>query len=283
MVLARELVEVAPGVLVATSVVYRTSSTVLLGDDGTCLLVDPGITAKEIAGLAAAVGDRGLRPIAVWSTHHHWDHLLDGPDLSGLPRWGVPVRPGRQPGARNLQAARDEDDELAAAVAADAEDAVADIAAVPTGFPVRFDESLASGQRLDWPGPPVVVFAHAAHAPAHTVLHLPEVGVAIAGDMLSDIEIPLLDDVALDPVGDYRAALDALESLEFAVVVPGHGHVGTDVPDRLARDRAYLDSLAQADPARDPRAVAGWLQAQDDRQRAFVRATEPPRSAGVAL
>jgi hypothetical protein len=43
---------------------------------------------------------------------------------------------------------------------------------------------------------------------------IPRAGVLLAGDMLSDIEVPLLDLLAADPIGDYRAGLDLLTAGE---------------------------------------------------------------------
>src|SRR3546814_7155362 len=39
-------------------------------------------------------------------------------------------------------------------------------------------------------------------------LLVPDAGVLIAGDMLSDVEVPLPDLAAEDPLGDYERALD---------------------------------------------------------------------------
>ena len=45
--------------------------------------------------------------------------------------------------------------------------------------------------------------------------------------MCSDVEIPLLDTVATDPLGDYRTGMERLASVPgVRQVVPGHGHVG---------------------------------------------------------
>jgi hydroxyacylglutathione hydrolase len=255
--------EVAAGVLVATSAVYSTNSVVLVGERDTCLLVDPGVTAGEIAALCAEVARLRLRPVAIWSTHHHWDHLLDGPELQHLPRWGVPVRPGRFPGMRNLLAELETSDELADALAARPGDTAASLATPPVGFPVEVGPG--PGQALAWDGPRVVVLTHHAHAPAHTALHLPDAGVLMAGDMLSDVEIPLLDAEGDDPEGDYRAGLALLADTAARVVVPGHGSAGTDLADRVAGDTAYLDSLASSPT--DPRLTAAWLRAADARQR----------------
>jgi hydroxyacylglutathione hydrolase len=55
--------EIAPGVLVATGVLYTTTTVVVgpdgSGPDGSCLVIDPAVTVAEIAGLAAALAARG--------------------------------------------------------------------------------------------------------------------------------------------------------------------------------------------------------------------------------
>jgi glyoxylase-like metal-dependent hydrolase (beta-lactamase superfamily II) len=88
-----------------------------------------------------------------------------------------------------------------------------------------------AGSEIPWAGPRATIVAHEAHAPGHGAVFLPETGVLVAGDMCSDIEIPLLDGESADPFGDYRHGLGALASLAgVRVVVPGHGHAG-DRPD----------------------------------------------------
>jgi len=94
-----------------------------------------------------------------------------------------------------------------------------------------------------------------------------ERGVLIAGDMLSDVLIPMLDvHGAADPIEDYLAALRLLEGVAGGVdvLVPGHGSVGgaDQVPARAERDRAYVLALREGHGAGDPRvgpsARPGW-------------------------
>ena len=68
--------EIADGVFVATADLYTTTTTVVAGADGGCLLIDPAVTVADLAALAGWLSARGLRPVAGWSTHPHWDHLL---------------------------------------------------------------------------------------------------------------------------------------------------------------------------------------------------------------
>ena len=90
-------------------------------------------------------------------------------------------------------------------------------------------------------------------------------GVLLAGDMFSDVLIPLLDRRRPDQVGAYETALDRLEESvrQVDVLIPGHGAVaeGPEVAARLAADRAYIDALRRGEEPVDARLGpdAGWL------------------------
>ena len=103
-------------------------------------------------------------------------------------------------------------------------------------------------------------------------------GVLIAGDMCSDIEIPLLDTLATDPLGDYRTGMERLASVPgVRQLVPGHGHIGdaAELRRRLALDAAYLDTITSGKPAGDPRLTKDspeWMLVMHDEQvRYFER------------
>lgn len=239
----RELTEVARGVWTATAVTWTSLTTIIVAADGSCLVVDPGITVAELDGLVAAISARGWRVAAGFSTHPHWDHLLWSTALGDVPRWAT---------ARGAAVATTTHDDAVAkaAEAAPGHDAglLGRVTALPPGT-----------REIPWTGPRAIVVAHQAHCPGHAALALPDAGVLLAGDMLSDLEIPLLDADATDPLADYRVALDLLEAatVEHGVrtVVPGHGHVGdaSELARRLAADRAYLATVAAGGSSDDPR------------------------------
>jgi glyoxylase-like metal-dependent hydrolase (beta-lactamase superfamily II) len=134
-------------------------------------------------------------------------------------------------------------------------------------------EPLAAAE-VAWDGPRAVVVAHDAHAPGHGALFLPGSGVLVAGDMCSDIEIPLPDMDDTDPFGGYRHGLGMLASLAgVRVVVPGHGHVGdaAEFRRRIAADFAYLDAVeAGRDPADSRLDGEDWLRAEHARHLALA-------------
>ena len=104
----------------------------------------------------------------------------------------------------------------------------------------------------------VRIVEHQAHAPGHAALLIEERGVLVAGDMLSDVLIPMLDlSDAADPIEDYLAALRLLEGVagDVDVLVPGHGSIGgaDQVQARIDQDRAYVQALRDARDPSDPR------------------------------
>ena len=252
----RELTEAAPGVFVATAVLYTTTSTVLCDPGGGCLVVDPAVTVAEVTGLAAELAHRGLRPQAGWATHPHWDHVLWSRELGAVPRYAT---------ARAAAVAERERERLIENVTASAPGHDLELFGRLT--------PLAAGL-IPWDGPPAQIVEHDAHEAGHGALFLPDTGTLLAGDMLSDLEIPLLACEDSDPVGRYRAGLDLLAALDVRILVPGHGHVGdrAEFSRRLRADEVYLDRLqrGQAAAGKDERIGASWLRAEHERQFGFL-------------
>jgi glyoxylase-like metal-dependent hydrolase (beta-lactamase superfamily II) len=145
-----------------------------------------------------------------------------------------------------------------------------DLLGLITGLPAEMAQ-------IPWDGPRVRIIEHQAHAPGHAALLIEDRGVLVAGDMLSDVLIPMLDlNGIADPIEDYLAALRLLEGVagDADVVVPGHGSVGgaDQVYARIDQDRAYVHALRDADVPSDPRvgpsATFGkdWLPGVHERQ-----------------
>ena len=241
----------------ATSSFALTTSAVVIGAAGKCLVIDPGVTVPEIAALAAELRERGLTPAVAWSTHPHWDHMLWCRELGEAPRYAAPAavqiaeteRGGMVEGAQ--RSAPGHDLELLARLTA-------------------LDAAL-----IAWDGPTAELIVHDGHAPGHGAVFLPETGVLVAGDMCSDVEIPLLDTEAQDGFGDYRAGLAALAAVpDVRQVVPGHGHVGdaAEFRRRLAADSGYLDALALLEPFDDSRITEDWMREAHDSHLRYMRA-----------
>lgn len=247
--------EVADGVLVHTSGFCLTNTVVVRGDDGV-LVVDAGITESELVCLADDLDRAALSVVAGFSTHPHWDHLLWHDRLGDVPRHATSpaeatVRERLPDAAARARVAAMMPPEIAGEVPLDR---LGEVTGLPDGTTY-----------LPWSGPAVRVVEHRGHAPGHAALLVEGRGVLVAGDMLSDVLVPMLDPGDPDAVSTYLAALDLLEQVagDAAVVVPGHGSVGEgEVRARVERDRAYVAALLDPDFPGDPRvgaaAPVGW-------------------------
>ena len=240
--------QIAEGVLIHESEFCQSNAVVVHGRAGV-LLIDPGVLGYEMAALANDLSDSGQTVVAGFSTHPHWDHLLWHPKLGTAPRYGT---------ARCAATARDRLSD-AGAKARIAELIPPDIAGqVPLDLLGLITGLPAEKAQIPWDGPHVRIIEHQAHAPGHAALLIEERGVLVAGDMLSDVLIPMLDltDTA-DPIEDYLAALRLLEGVagDVDVLVPGHGSLGgaDQVHARIDQDRAYLHALRDTHVVSDPR------------------------------
>jgi glyoxylase-like metal-dependent hydrolase (beta-lactamase superfamily II) len=252
----RELIEVADGVLVATSAIMSTTSTLLVGD-GEALLIDPCWLPSELDGLADAIDDRGLTVVGGFSTHAHYDHLLWHERFGAAPRWASRA---------TAALARDGRAELLEGLGADFPLPLAElmgrVRGVDAGIPAS---SVPRGF-----APELVI--HDGHAPGHTAVWLPDQRVLIAGDMLSDVELPL--PFAPDDLEAYVAALDLLAGYapRAAVVIPGHGTPGGDAQLRLDADRRYLDDVAVGRVPADPRRANPGMEQEYERLKQMIAA-----------
>jgi glyoxylase-like metal-dependent hydrolase (beta-lactamase superfamily II) len=160
-----------------------------------------------------------------------------------------------------------------------AEDMSLDLFGLITGLP-------AGTAQIPWDGPEIRIIEHPAHAPGHAALSIPERGVLVAGDMLSDVLIPMLGDATGtdDPMEDYLVGLRLLEGVadDVDVLIPGHGSVGgaDEVRARIDLDRAYVHALRNGSDPDDPRigssAKPGWEWVSD------IHAGQRQRLAGAS-
>lgn len=257
------LKQVAEGVLVHESEFVQSNAVVVQGRTGV-LLIDPGVTGAEIDCLANDLRELGQPVVAGFSTHPDWDHLLWHARLGEAPRYGT---------ARCAATARDQLSEP------DAKAQIADhlletevAGQVPLDLLGLITALPADTAQIPWDGPQVRIIEHQAHAPGHAALFIEERRVLVAGDMLSDVLIPMLDlNDTVDPIEDYLAALRLLEGVagDVDVVIPGHGSVGgaDQVHARIEQDQAYVLALREgrtpSDPRLGPSAKPGWEWVSD--------------------
>ena len=256
------LTQVAEGVLVHQSELLQNNSVVVQGQAGV-LLIDPGIQGSEMACLANDLREMGQPVVAGFATHPDWDHVLWHAELGEAPRYGTARC------AANMQELRSSSDWKARVTEGlppeIAEETPLDLFGLIAGLP-------AGTARIPWDGPHVRIIEHPAHSPGHAAL-LIEGRVLVAGDMLSDLFVPMLDDFGdtNDPIEEYLTGLGLLEGVadDVDVVIPGHGSVGgaDHVHARIDLDRAYVEALRDGrdpdDPRIGPSAKPGWEWVSD--------------------
>jgi glyoxylase-like metal-dependent hydrolase (beta-lactamase superfamily II) len=247
--------EVADGVWVRQSEWVWSNATVVRGPEG-LVLVDPGIAGADLDDLADDVERLGVPVVAGLSTHPHWDHLLWHSRFGDVPRYAS---------AANVRVATEARERAKVMAAESASDIPLELIGLLTPLP-------------DDGGPvPGEIIEHDAHAVGHLAVLLADRGVLIAGDMLSDVLIPLLDARRPGQVAAYDAALDRLGAAaeHVDVLIPGHGSVvqGAEVAARVAVERAYIDALRQGAEPVDVRLEQDWLAGP---HRSNVEQASPP-------
>jgi len=248
--------DLGDGVLVRTSVEFAMNSVLLLHAEE-ALVVDPGVIPSELDDLAATAAKTPAARTTLFFTHAHWDHVLGRPWWSGArtlahDRFTGEVKREREKILREAEAAAARHGER-----------------WTRGFePFRPNEAV-SGLRFTRHGPWRLVFRDAyGHSDSQLSLHLPDRQILIAADMLSDVEIPILDREAAAYLRTLETLLPLAHHGAIELLIPGHGSIARGreaVVARLDRDLAYLRALdsgaraamAQRDPDAACLALAG--------------------------
>lgn len=250
-----DLIEITDGVLVAQSDIDHTNSTVVTGDGNICVVIDPAVKADEVKALAAAVKGRGLRVVAGFSTHAHWDHLLWSAQFGNVTRYATKRAAElavKQRGKLAMEANKKTPGHELALLGA--------VKPLPDG-----------ATTIPWDGPEITIIEHNGHAPGHAALYVKDKGVLITGDTFSDVEVPTLDLEAGTGLADYRAGMQKMLGLEgLRFVVPGHGKVcsGLRMFPRFLDDWHYLDDLVAGRMSKDSRlkGAPDWLTDHHEKQ-----------------
>jgi glyoxylase-like metal-dependent hydrolase (beta-lactamase superfamily II) len=206
------------------------TSTLIMGRRD-AVLVDPPLTATQ----AAEVGDwivasgRELRQIYV--THGHGDHWFGAiPLLQRFP--GVTLQATK--GTTELM--REQNDPR---FRADFWDRVFP-GQVPTG---EVEVTVVDERGFDLDGVALVpVEVGHTDTDATTMLHAPELGLLVAGDVVYNGVHPYLTESGgVTGIDEWLAALDTAEALKPATVIGGHKDPGAfDAPTQIQETRRYL-------------------------------------------
>lgn len=210
-----------------SSSVFIYHSGVFVSDDN-AVVIDPGLSEKEIHALAHTVQQKGWNVQTVILTHGHWDHVL-----------GAEAFPNARIIAQQIYLTSPRNDP--AGIARIVEKTPDLGRTVPFKMPVpseTFDEQMQvkvgvlSLDLVHTPG----------HAPDHLFVYDRASGTVWTADMLSDEEIPYV----IDNLGSYVETLQKIHADDFHWLVACHATATndrTEIHARIASDRTYISEL----------------------------------------
>jgi glyoxylase-like metal-dependent hydrolase (beta-lactamase superfamily II) len=230
--------EVGDGVLVRRHRTLDVNAGLVLGDDR-CLVIDTRGSGPEARDLLAAVREVTALPLAVATTHAHFDHCFGNATFAdaqaGCEIWG-------HERCRSDLVERGEEQRTAMvtwlrACGEDAlADSVAEVVIVPPNHTFTGGVTVSLGGRdvaLHHPG--------RGHTDHDVVADVVGAGVTFAGDLVEQGAPPSFDDAfPLEWPGTLQDLLPRLG----AVVVPGHGDVVD--PEFVASQLTDIAELADA-------------------------------------
>jgi glyoxylase-like metal-dependent hydrolase (beta-lactamase superfamily II) len=209
-------VEIADRIYLLRHPVLDVNVTLVVGT-GAALVVDTLSTATQATSLVAAARRVTSQPWAVVNTHHHFDHAFGNAVVAGSPPcpiWAHEAAAARLAAGPAVVAA-------AAAWATHTDRRLAAELAVVTVLPPSHLVQIES--TVDVGGRPVVLrhFGR-AHTDGDLVVHVPDVDLVVAGDIVEESGPPSFDDSYPLEWPETLARLLRMMTPE-TVVIPGHG------------------------------------------------------------
>lgn len=235
------------------SALYQTNATVVHTDD-LVLLVDPGWLPGEIDEIRHCVGSRRGKPVFLAFTHSDYDHIL-----------GYRAFPGARAIASRALAEHPDPERIIAQIR-DFDEGYYIVRDYPLEYP-RIDHPVGDdGETLRVGGTTLRFDPAPGHTADGLFIRVEPGGLFIAGDYLSDLEIPFVDHSSLAYERTLQKAGRFIGEDRIQLLIPGHGAVTADPAEmarRLDSSRQYLRRLREAvlrdDPAPElERQIAGY-------------------------
>jgi glyoxylase-like metal-dependent hydrolase (beta-lactamase superfamily II) len=199
---------------------FQENCYLVADEDGDSVaIVDPGSEPERII---AEVERTGRKPVAIWVTHAHVDHI--GAIAPVKKKWDVPVwlhpldEPLYRVGGRQAQ-----------------------LYGIPYEEPPPPDKSFAEGEAITLGSLSLSVLHAPGHSPGHVVLH--GHGNALVGDCLFSGSIGRTDLPFSNPV-QLEASLARIAALPGDTIVhPGHGDATTIGEEKISNP--FLNGTAR--------------------------------------
>jgi glyoxylase-like metal-dependent hydrolase (beta-lactamase superfamily II) len=211
---------------------WVANTVTLIYGEHDALLVDTFLSEAQTAELADWITSSGKRLSTIYITHAHADHFF-----------GLKLLRDRFPHARAItlpQAA----DAMRVALTPEA------VEAWRRRFPGLIPSELISAERLeggafDLEGHQIIpVDIGHTDTDYTTCLHVPSIGLVIAGDAIYNGTHPYLVESDGQGLNDWLAAIDKIEALNPRAVVVGHGPMDPDnSPRHIQETRHYIQDF----------------------------------------
>ena len=232
--------DVPPG---KESLMWVANSATLIHGERDAVLVDTFLTVEQCNGLADAIVATGKTLKAIYIMHAHGDYFF-----------GIKVLQDRFPNAKALAAA-----EVAARMKLQI--APDKLSRWRKLFPNQISDVISvadplEGDEIDLEGNKLVV-TRVGHTDTDetTCLHVPSIGLVVAGDAVYNGIHPFLVELNRQTRLQWIVALDKIEALKPLAVVAGHKIPGNDdSPRNVEETRQYIrDFIRLNDATKTPR------------------------------
>lgn len=220
------------------SALFRTTTT-LINLKSAWLLVDPNWLPHEIDFIRDFIGrGDGQRDIYMVYTHSDFDHILGHgafPNAKTIAHKDFAESPFKE---KILQQIHDFDNSFY----------------ITRPYRIQYPSADVvidqEGQSLFLGNQEIIFYSARGHVGDGLMIFLPEEHICIAGDYLSNIEIPWVEYSFVEYHKTLNRFQEKMQQYDIQTLIPGHGDValsGYEIDERIHRDILYVEEFLKED------------------------------------